>query len=72
MRPIIEDAIGTKDGVNTTFSTTYVYTDSTVFVFRNGQLQQKSFVTELGIRQFQLADAPESYEDIQVRYLTLS
>lgn len=71
MRPVIENAIGTKDGVNTLFQTTVDYRPGTLFVFRNGQLQQKDFVTELSGRQFRVADPPISDEDLQVRYLSI-
>jgi hypothetical protein len=65
-----EIPIGALDGVNTLFETSATYEPLTVFVYRNGQLMPKEFVTELGGKLFEVFDPFESDEDIYVKYIS--
>lgn len=67
---IIEKAIGTIDGVNTTFSTSGTYSSGSVFVFYNGSIQPKNYVVELGGTSFRVEDPPLVGDVLQVRYLS--
>jgi len=68
MRAVVEAAIGTVDGANTTFQTSATYVPGTVLVFLNGQLQRKEVVQELGNRTFIVDDAPDAEDILYVRY----
>ena len=48
--------IGALDGVNVLFDTSATYEPLTVFIYRNGQLQPKEFVIELGGTRFEVCD----------------
>lgn len=68
---ITEPVIGTKNGINVSFETSATYYPTTLFVYRDGQLQAKDFVSETGNRTFDLAEAPEADESWQARYLAV-
>jgi hypothetical protein len=70
--PVTEQAIGVIDGANQGFKTSKPYVAGTLFAYYNGQLQQKSCVTELGGKDFDFEIAPEVEDTLQVRYLALS
>ena len=61
----------TPDGVVTSFTTQATYVPGTVFVFWNGQLQEKEFVTELGGTSFEICEIVDADESLQVDYQPL-
>ncbi len=65
-----EEPIGVLDGVNVLFETNATYIPRTVFIYRNGQLQRKEFVIELGGTRFEVCDPFDSDEAIIVKYIT--
>lgn len=69
--PKLEEAVGTKDGVNIIFSTTASYVPGTLFVYINGQLQSKDFVTEITNLVFSVGYPPLTEDIVYVRYLTV-
>ena len=71
LRHKTELIIGTQDGVNVSFNTSATYVPTTVFVYQDGQMQAKDVVTETGGTGFDLAVAPESDENWQVRYIAV-
>lgn len=64
-----EVPVGALDGVNVLFQTSATYEPLTVFIYRNGQLQPKEFVIELGGTQFEVCDPFEDFEDVYVKYI---
>lgn len=71
---IVEPLTGVVDGVNTIFNTSGTYTPGTIKVFRNGQLKRKEFddgFYELGGSTIQFKEPPETYDDLQARYISL-
>lgn len=63
--------IGTQNGINVSFGTSATYYPTTVYVYRDGQMQAKDFVTETGNQTFDLAEAPEVDEVWLVRYIAV-
>lgn len=70
-KPTTERAVGIIDGVNRVFDATATYISGTVYVYLNGQLQQKNFVSELGGTQVELEYAPELGDIVHLRYLSV-
>lgn len=64
---MFELAIGVQDGVNKDFRTSYDFMPGTLQAYLNGDLQD-SWVTETGLRTFEVADAPATKDVVKVRY----
>jgi hypothetical protein len=69
--PILEPALGVKDGVNTVFGTNASYVTNTLFVYINGQLQSKDFIVELTNTTFSVEYPPLAEDIVIVRYLSV-
>lgn len=77
MIPRTETAVGTIDGVNTSFSATAAYTSGTLSVYLNGQLKRPDlddgFIeSNPSTGAFTMKEPPLSGDVLQVRYLDTS
>lgn len=72
--PVIEEAIGVVDGVNTDFDTPVAYQSGTVWLFLNGQLipreNDDGRVIELGGTSVRLSQAPRAGDRVHLWFHT--
>ena len=61
----------TLDGITVRFNTSATYVPNTLFLIRNGQVQAKEYVTELGGTLFEIEEALDSDEIAYVDYQPL-
>lgn len=61
----------TPDGATKIFQTSGSYVSNSVFIFWNGQLMPKDFVTELTGRFFEIAEVVDADESLSVEYTPL-
>jgi len=64
-------AVGTINGINTTFDTPAPYKTGTVEVVRNGQYLKPSAWIELGGTGVQLADPPVTGDVVLIQFVPL-
>lgn len=74
LTPVLESAIGSVDGFNTSFQTSNPYAPGSIRVWLNGQLKQPDLddgYNELGGSSFAMLEAPVTGDVLQVFYMAL-